>query len=339
MIDIKAIRSSQDSQSAVRKLLITGATGRQGSAVIDALLSKPLDPPFSIIALTRDIQSPKAQALIEKHTSNSNVKVVEGDVNSPYPIFSTHGPFYGVFCYTIPGKPGEEERQAKRLIDASIVNRVEHFIYSSIDRGGSGESDVNPTRFPHFAAKWRNEVYLRGRCAIHSDMQWTILRPVCFMDNLTPNFRGKAFASIWAGLQDTPLQVVSIRDLGLFTARAFNEEGEYKGWTITLAGDDLSFPEAKQIFKLTMEKNLPETFSFVGTLVKFMNREAGTMFKYCKEDGFGGDIEELRKEEPTLQDFETWLKQSSGFAPEWKDHIAHSRNISEKELAHTEQMV
>lgn len=92
-----------------RRLLITGATGRQGRAVIDALLSNPSDPPFEILALTRNPHSYQARALDAK----PGVRLIEGDMSCPEPIFKAENPIHGVFCYTIPSKEVDEERQAK----------------------------------------------------------------------------------------------------------------------------------------------------------------------------------------------------------------------------------
>lgn len=63
-----------------RTILVTGATGKQGSAVIDALLSaNESDKAFSIIAVTRDTNSRSAQALARR----PNVSVVTGDLADP----------------------------------------------------------------------------------------------------------------------------------------------------------------------------------------------------------------------------------------------------------------
>jgi uncharacterized protein YbjT (DUF2867 family) len=56
--------------SATKKLiLVIGATGAQGLAVIDSLLAPGADgtpSPYSIRALTRDPSSPRAQSLAAK---------------------------------------------------------------------------------------------------------------------------------------------------------------------------------------------------------------------------------------------------------------------------------
>jgi hypothetical protein len=58
---------------------------------------------------------------------------------------------------------------------------------------------------------------------------------------------------------------------------------------------------------------MPETFGIVGSGIKYMMKEMGIMFDWFKDAGYGADIQALRKEEPRLQDFGTWLKETSGF--------------------------
>lgn len=142
---------------------------------------------------------------------------------------------------------------------------------------------------------------------------FTILRPVCFMDNLTPDFIGRSFASMWRGVGDKPLQLISVHDIGMFAAKALLNP-EYKGKAISLAGDELTLKQGRKVFKNTMGYAMPESFGFVGTGLKFAMKELGTMFKWFETDGYGADIPALRKEEPALQNFSTWLKESSKFS-------------------------
>ena len=176
-------------------------------------------------------------------------------------------------------------------------------------------SETNPTDIEHFASKFRIEEYLKKQtAAAGSKMQWTILRPVAFMDNLTPDFMGKGFASMWRGVGEKALQLVSVHDIGVFAARAFDDPATYNGRAITLAGDELTLDQGKKVFKEAVGREMPETFWFVGAGIKMMITEVGTMFRWFKEVGYGADIPALRKEEPQLQDFGKWLKESSAFS-------------------------
>jgi hypothetical protein len=76
-----------------------------------------------------------------------------------------------------------------------------------VNRGGSDGGDTNPTNIPHFVSKHRIEKYMKEQTAAKgSKMQWAILRPVAFMDNLTPDFTGKGFTSMWGVVGDKPLR-------------------------------------------------------------------------------------------------------------------------------------
>lgn len=82
-------------------VLITGATGKQGGAVIKTLLSKRAG--FEILAVTRNARSPAAQKL--SHMS-STIKLVEGNLDDPAGIFRTarsvtSAPIWGVFSVQV----------------------------------------------------------------------------------------------------------------------------------------------------------------------------------------------------------------------------------------------
>ncbi|KAG9228541.1 putative NmrA-like family domain-containing protein 1 [Amylocarpus encephaloides] len=297
--------------STQKKLLITGATGKQGGAAIEALQASN-GTPFQILAMTRNDNSPTAKSLASK----PNVTVVVGDSSKPEKIFEEHKPIYGVFAVTaIPSgnKDASEEAQGYALVDASIKYGVEHFVFTSVDRGGE-KSENNPTTIPHFLAKHNIEEYMKAQITANgSKMQTTILRPVAFMENLTADFMGKGFASMWARVGHKPLQLIATSDISLFAARAFQNPAAYQGRAISLAGDELNFDQGKKVFKETIGYNMPETFWFVGAGIRYMSAEMGTMFKWFADDGYGADINALRKEEPKLQDFSTWLKHTSGF--------------------------
>jgi uncharacterized protein YbjT (DUF2867 family) len=296
---------------AARRFLITGATGKQGGAVLDALLSRfsSSSTPIEILALTRKPDSTKAKFLASK----PNVTIIQGDTTDSSAIFAKTGPVDGVFLVSvaIPWRGSAEEEQALPPIDASIAHGVKHIVFTSIDRGGAA-SDHTPTHVGHFAAKYRIEQYLKEKAA-KSGVTWTILRPTAFMDNLSPDFNGKAFASMWAGIGSKPLQLVSLKDIGHFGAVALLEPEKFKDKDIGLAGDELTLEEARKVFRETMGYEMPQTFWFVGAAIKFMVKEVRDMMGWLETNGYKVDIPALRKSYPELQDFSTFLKENSGF--------------------------
>ncbi|KAI8634406.1 nucleoside-diphosphate-sugar epimerase family protein [Xylariaceae sp. FL1651] len=310
--------------TSIRTILVVGATGQQGSAVLSELsylasstsTSSPSTafPALKILALTRRASSVKAQSLLSTYGKTLNLEVVEGDTRDPGPIFAAHKNISAIFAYTTP-PAHQEEAQATALVDAAASSGVQHFVFSSVDRGGDERSWENPTDVPHFASKHNIEHHLRKVCATHPSMTYTILRPVAFMDNLNPTSAfGAVMAGIWATMPSTTkLQLISVRDIGVFGAKALLHPDAYANRAISLAGDSLTLPEARAIYRNVSGSQLPQAWSIVGHGVRWGIKEVGTMFAWFEREGYGVDVQKLRAEEPRLQDFETWLKESSKF--------------------------
>ncbi|KAF3163724.1 hypothetical protein TWF788_001347 [Orbilia oligospora] len=296
-----------------KAILITGATGKQGGAVIRSLLKANAN--VEILALTRDAKSPSAQKL---SGLSPKIKLVVGDLDQPENIFQkvkeiTKLPVWGAFSVQAAIGNKSEEKQGKDLITAAINNNVKHFIYSSVDRGGAA-SDNSPTNVPHFIAKHNIERFLFEKGTEHG-MDWTVLRPVAFFENLVPGFVGKVFATSWdlALRKEKKLQLIATTDIGFFATEAFLKPDEYKGQKISLAGDELTYDEFKSIFEQKTGEKLPTTFKLIGSALNYMVKDFGYMFKWFNDVGYGADIASLRKINPEIKDFATWLETESLF--------------------------
>ncbi|KAG4434357.1 hypothetical protein IFR05_010168 [Cadophora sp. M221] len=292
--------------------LVTGATGKQGGAVIDALLAASQDA--TILALTRNAQSQSAKSLILK--APEQIKLLEGDLKDCPAIFAKAGcSISGVFCVSIPqigfrADSEAEEAQAKALVEAALVNNVEHFVYTSVDRHGP-DSDLNATDVPHFISKANIEKHLIGKSK-GSQMSWTILRPTAFMDNIVLGFAGKIFPTAWrVGLSPTTkLQLVSTRDIGHFGAQALLKPKDFAGRAISLAGDDLTFDEANAVFLKAASRGLPQTYGFIARFLLWAIKDLSTMFRFFEHVGYYADISALREEHHGLLGLEDWIKTS-----------------------------
>lgn len=134
-------------------------------------------------------------------------------------------------------------------------------------------------------------------------MKWTIFRPTCFAEMLLPDFIGKGFASMWKGIGDKPLPVISTLDIVACGTLAFRDLDKYQGRAVSLAGDGLTFAEAKMIFREEMGRDMPETYSFLGSALKVVFKEQlGLMFDWVAREGMKADVPALR------------LKERSGFS-------------------------
>jgi uncharacterized protein YbjT (DUF2867 family) len=66
-----------------RAILVSGATGKQGGALIQSLIDQDAD--FRILALTRDASSASAQRLASK---SSKVYLVQGNLDDTEAVFT-----------------------------------------------------------------------------------------------------------------------------------------------------------------------------------------------------------------------------------------------------------
>ncbi|PMD18560.1 NAD(P)-binding protein [Hyaloscypha hepaticicola] len=145
----------------MRNILEAGATGKQGQALIRALLHPTATSPeqdLQIFALTRKASSPAAKRLAEANPSN--LKIVEGTLEERESIvkifedIKKDSGVWGVFCVlAFPGMGVEatgEERQEKACPFSSEFCRlnwktkygVQTFVYSSVMRMGSKYEDT-----------------------------------------------------------------------------------------------------------------------------------------------------------------------------------------------------
>ena len=80
-----------------KKILVTGATGSQGGATVNALLEKGSE--FEVFALVRSPDSDKAKALAAK-----GVTLLKGDFSNKESMVAAFKDKDGVFLVTLPDK-------------------------------------------------------------------------------------------------------------------------------------------------------------------------------------------------------------------------------------------
>jgi uncharacterized protein YbjT (DUF2867 family) len=306
-----------------KRILVVGATGKQGGALIDALLSSTSSASLQIFAVTRNKSSKASCAL-----SARNVTLIEGDIAiSSQSIFSqiskiTNGvPLDAAFLVSplIPpkpfgSKPPSEEEHTLPFIDAAATSGVKHLIFTSVDRGVN--SDTDPTDVPHFATKFRIEQYLKKKSEEtisrpNGKMDWTILRPTYFMDMLSDDFMGRTFASMWTGLGSKPLKLIASHDIGVFACRAILEPEKYSSKSISLAGDEITLDELKVIFQERFGRPLPVGYRFVGNMVQTLVSDVGSMFEWLRTEGCGADVKWCN--EQGAMTMKQWLETESQF--------------------------
>lgn len=291
-----------------KTILVTGATGKQGGAAIASILASPQASSFKIIAVTRDTGSAGARRLI----ALPGVSLVQGDFSDISAIFSKAGPVWGV--YSVQVNSDEEERQGKAMVDAAVSHGVQHFVYSSGDRGGPEKSNFDPTDVKNFAAKFNIEKHLIAQATTSPQkMSYTILRPVTFFENLTNDIHGKGFTRMWEQMGTKKLQFVATADIGWFAAASFLDPAGHASAAITIVGDELTQPEADAIFKKATGQSMPMAPCMIASTVKMVLKDTvGDMFRWFAQHGYGGSIQECRKTYPAITDFRGWIEENKG---------------------------
>lgn len=116
--------------------------------MIDALLKLPNSKNLTILAITRNTESPSAKALLQK--APDTVKLIKGELSNAESIFAAvEKPIKGAFLVSIPAvglsaADGSEEANGVAFNDAAVEHGVEHVVYTSVDRHGSASELVSP---------------------------------------------------------------------------------------------------------------------------------------------------------------------------------------------------
>ena len=277
-----------------KTVLVTGATGRQGGAVIRHLLAGG----WKLRALTRNSDAAAARGLAAK-----GVEVVQGDLEDPdslaRAVRGVHG-VYGVQDFWAVGKR-REIQQGKNLAEAAHKASVEHFVYSSVG-GVERNSGID-----HWESKWEIEQHIR-KLALPA----TMVRPVGFMENYYIDsveialLRGKLMDPIRA---DKPYQTIATDDIGAFVALAFSKPAEFVGLEIEIAGSELTNPQAAEVFSRVLGKRVRFQRLPLPMVRVMLGKEFHQMFRWFNQAGFQADIPELQRRYPEVhfQTLEEWL--------------------------------
>jgi len=277
-----------------RTVLVAGATGKQGGAVVRALLEQPES--WHVRGLTRKPEGPRANALAAQ-----GVEIVRGDMADAAALEAAFTGVHAAFSvqdFRAAGLDGEV-RQGINFADVAKASGVRHLVYTSVG-GADRKSGV-----PHFETKWRIEQHIRS-----IDIPATILRPTSFMEG----FGGSAMVQylalgMFAGAfpPDKPLQMIATRDIGILARTALTQPDEFVEREIEIAGDELTFPQIIDAIRRATGRRRVRYLRIPGSMTQRMGG-AGKLLTWLVEHGYQADIPECRKLHPGLLTLEDWLR-------------------------------
>jgi len=290
-----------------KTVLVTGATGRQGGAVIRHMIPKG----WRLRALTRNPANHAAQEL-----ARQGIELVQGDLEDPTSLPAPLRDVYGVYSvqdfWAVGAK--REIAQGKNLADEAKKAGVKHFVYSSV--GGAERS----TGIPHWESKWEVEKHIRSL-----GLPATVIRPAAFMETYYIDqveigiLKGKLADPIRA---DKPYQTIATDDIGAFVALAFERPKEFIGKELEIAGSELTNPEAAKVFSRVLGKPVKFQKLPLPLIRLVLGKEFYQMFRWFNESGFKADIQGLRRTYPEvhLHTLEEWLRNEG-----WHKRARHVR--------------
>lgn len=274
-------------------VLVVGATGQQGGAVARELLRRG----HQVHGLTRNPDSRRAQAL-----AAAGATMLRGDLDDPASLTAALDGVDGVFLMTSFWEHGYdgEVRHGRHMIEAAEAAGVRHLVYSSV---GSADRE---TGIPHFDSKYDVEILLAA-----SDLSWTVLRPVSFMENWSG---GRA--ELGGGRYETPLgpdaivQHVSVQDIGRFAAEAFESPDAWRGVALDIAGDSRTVVEMGRLFEQVLERPIEYVNVPWPDYEAAAGEEMTVMMRWFDEIAYDVDVSALRERHPWMVRMEDYLRQA-----------------------------
>jgi uncharacterized protein YbjT (DUF2867 family) len=281
--------------SALREVLVVGATGQQGGAVARSLL----DGGHRVRALVRSLEAPAAREL-----ARLGVRLVPGNLEDPESLVRALTGADAVFTVTTPFEGvAAEATQGLALVDAARAAGVSHLVYTS-----ACNADRH-TGIPSFESKRRVEEHLR-----HSGVPFTIVAPAYFLENLfTPfslsSLRAGSFAR-WMPVEH-PIQYIAVQDIGRFCALILERREPFLGRRIDLAGDARDGIQAAGILSRELGRDIRPVELPLASLPAEgeLAQNVTATLAWMARTGFSADIAALRREFPEVgwHSFEEWV--------------------------------
>lgn len=257
----------------MKTAVVTGATGKQGSAVTRHLVAAGWD----VRAVTRN---PRA--------SVPGASVVVADQASPDSLVRAFSGAQAVFSVQPAPhdprspqgySPAVETRWGRNVADAALAAGVSHLVYASL-MAATAETGV-----ASFDSKWEVERHIAD-----IGLPTTVLRPSTFMDGL----HSPGMARL-THLLDPSVRyhLIAVDDIGAIAAAVFADPGRFAGSSLALAGDLLTPVEIAGLIGVGYEQ------------IQVDDPELRKVFDGRAEPPV--DIEALRELHPGLRSFAAFL--------------------------------
>lgn len=308
-------------------IAVTGATGQQGGATLEALLKLGVQ----VRAVTRNIDSDKAKALAAK----PGVTCVKADFDDRESLISAFEGCDGVFAVTdfwaaCGCDPLKEKQQVINMVDAAKVTGVKHFVYSSLESTVGKTEGLKPLTagytVPHFDAKYEAEEYMFEQLGDKA----TALRTSIFFENFLPGKGMDAQPSqqepgsftLFLPISNVKCAWCSTADIGHVAAEILAQGPRKWGKQIQgVCGDHLSLADVAAVMTEILGKRVvaitPDMSTWISAVQSFgvpeiVASDLGQMCEYYVQAGM--DLEGVRSIAstksvyPAAETFKQWVE-------------------------------
>lgn len=292
-------------------ILVTGATGKQGGAVVNSLLQAGRP----VRAMTRDTSSAAAQALAAR-----GVEVVKGDFNDSASLDAAMTGVVGVFSMQMgshPGDPDTEIVTGKALIEAAGRAGVDTVVHTSVARAGDQKNFVGWDEGRWEPLYWNNKAAVIDMVKTQGFRHWVILKPAMIMEDIVPPMVDTQYVSLrkrgrfeTAINADTGIDWIAAKDIGAFAAAAFADPERFHGHEIDLAAETFTLPEvAAKISKATGKPVSAVTLSEEEMLAQPFGEVLYKHESWNNVEGYKVDLDAVRRWGIPLMTLDQFIEQ------------------------------
>lgn len=284
-----------------RTIVVLGATGAQGGAVIRAMMG---DKKFKLRAATRNPDSEKAKALVKL-----GVEVVKLDMDDKHSCRDALKGAYGCFLVTNYWEVHDESRevtQGKHVVDACKDNHVKHLVFSGLK---SAKDLIKKSGCDHFESK--KAIH---DCIVRRGIPCTTVDLAFYYENLLnfmkPRKNDKNEYVMDIPMGHAPLDMVCCEDTGEIVHHVFLHPEEFIGKWLPLCSSRMTIDEYAAAASKVVGRKFIAGNTTVEDFAKLGFKGAGptaVMFEFFASGKYDHDMEMTRKLNPKIRTFEQWV--------------------------------
>ena len=303
--------------------LVFSATGRQGRAVINALVSKGEK---SIVGTSRNPESKSSQSLLK---IDGVTKVISADYTDPESVYSAIKEsqatriWFTTDFWSLPwlSRTSETEtRLGSCVIDAIVkanqsdeCQTIEHVVYSSV-----GDADNAPKEIGHFWGKAGVEKYMASQ--FDNDdctTTWSVIRPVAFFENVddATNFNPLTKGKLkFLTYPDKKVKFIACEDIGKGSAVLLTNPKEYGGKIIEAAGSEHTALDVNTALSDVSGTVCNYAMAMPRFVLWLLMGDLYHMITWMETVGYSASIEEFKKLVPDAQDAKAFFERKGQWA-------------------------